>query len=847
MARLCGVAVVGTMIAVATVGSPFAASAGTFVVDSYSDVVDAAPGDGVCATSQARCTLRAALDEANASVGADVVELSSGTYSLSSAPSGPTVGGNLSVLDEVRISGRGASLTSIDGAGLASLFAVLGGDLSLVDLTITGGAAIEGGSQTCSAVHVYSGRAVLERARVSGNGAGRGALCSGSNSPPGASELVVRDSVIEDNDGAGVASCIGRITVLRSAILSNRGAGVWSDCPMSDFLDIADTRIASNTADGLSIADGAVLSLERSIVQDNEEAGVRVTANVWATVSESTVSGNRGGGVGAFYNGDPADLVVRDSLITANTSSIGPGGVQIRGYGVRATVENSTILANSGVGAGGIDVDLSNSFYSVEGPIAISSSSIVSNTGASAGLAIRLTPIYGSATVLVSLTRSIVALNTAGDGVPDCRMIGPGPEFTGSLLFTTGDNVVGDGTGCTIPFVASDLVGTTSTPIDPLVGPLDANGGATETLALRAGSPALDRYSCTGTDQRGASRPGPGSLLCDSGAFEAGDVDGDGVGDIADNCISESNSSQADTDLDGSGDACDADADGDAVADSVDNCPGVPNPDQANRDVDAFGDACDAFPDYADPALGQCSMDLVEATAALETCLVEEEVCFESLADPGRILETAQAQNSPPEAHLPVTAEIFIGGRFRVLVPTSTGSVGARIIETLPAFGGAPGVLFAAIVRLQGPTDLPDSPDLSTGDLVGTAHLPLPQSAAEVVADLNVPLDPGWYALVLGSGRFGASGGGALALNGAASEEASFLGRFGMSAPWIPIESSARLIVRGESGELLSCLGDLQQCQTAVIDGNGDVNADGVVNVLDAVLIRRSLANLPPP
>ncbi len=42
------------------------ASAATFRVDDASDAVDLTPGDGVCATAGSVCTLRAAVQEANA-------------------------------------------------------------------------------------------------------------------------------------------------------------------------------------------------------------------------------------------------------------------------------------------------------------------------------------------------------------------------------------------------------------------------------------------------------------------------------------------------------------------------------------------------------------------------------------------------------------------------------------------------------------------------------------------------------------------------------------------------------------------------------------------------------------
>ncbi|HET6823672.1 MAG TPA: PxKF domain-containing protein, partial [Anaerolineales bacterium] len=57
---------------------------------------------------------------------------------------------------------------------------------------------------------------------------------------------------------------------------------------------------------------------------------------------------------------------------------------------------------------------------------------------------------------------------------------------------------------------------------DPVLGPLQDNGGTTHTMALGAGSPAADAAedsACPATDQRGATRPqGP---HCDIGAFEA--------------------------------------------------------------------------------------------------------------------------------------------------------------------------------------------------------------------------------------------------------------------------------------------------------------------------------------
>lgn len=111
---------------------------------------------------------------------------------------------------------------------------------------------------------------------------------------------------------------------------------------------------------------------------------------------------------------------------------------------------------------------------------------------------------------------SIVAGNADGDLFGD--------------VDSDGYNVFGatNGTG----FDPTDLLG-----VDPLLGPLQDNGGPTPTRAPLAGSPALDRIPGTpgvdfpATDQRGVSRPQ--AAKADSGAVEAGDSPGFQVTGVA--------------------------------------------------------------------------------------------------------------------------------------------------------------------------------------------------------------------------------------------------------------------------------------------------------------------------
>jgi len=122
-------------------------------------------------------------------------------------------------------------------------------------------------------------------------------------------------------------------------------------------------------------------------------------------------------------------------------------------------------------------------------------------------------------TCTLTLENTIVALNMAGS---------TGPNVSG-LFVSQGNNLIGDGTGST---GFTDGVKVTSLepmddPVKPLLGPLQDNGGPTQTMALLVGSRAIDAGNNTAaptTDQRGVIRILPGTIgglaIIDIGAFE---------------------------------------------------------------------------------------------------------------------------------------------------------------------------------------------------------------------------------------------------------------------------------------------------------------------------------------
>ena len=76
-----------------------------------------------------------------------------------------------------------------------------------------------------------------------------------------------------------------------------------------------------------------------------------------------------------------------------------------------------------------------------------------------------------------------------------------------------GFNLIGKKDGSTGFSAATDKKGTIKLPLDPKLGPLQSNGGPTQTMALLPGSPAIDKGTSVGligtltTDQRGTGFP----------------------------------------------------------------------------------------------------------------------------------------------------------------------------------------------------------------------------------------------------------------------------------------------------------------------------------------------------
>jgi CSLREA domain-containing protein len=197
------------------------------------------------------------------------------------------------------------------------------------------------------------------------------------------------------------------------------------------------------------------------------------------TLQNCTISGNTapGGAGSGILNASGAMLMVQNSTIANNPGAAGGGGIFNNGGTV--TIENSTISGNSAsLGGGGI--------YN-NATLTVQNSTITGNPATNQGGGIR----NASASAVI-LENSIVAGNTSASG-PDFESAGAagitsnGYNFIGDTSGINGGVQPGDKTFASTGKTLADLLETAAgVPV------LKDNGGATFTVALVPGSPALD-------------------------------------------------------------------------------------------------------------------------------------------------------------------------------------------------------------------------------------------------------------------------------------------------------------------------------------------------------------------
>src|SRR5882762_374697 len=118
--------------------------AATFTVNTTADTADAVPGDGICADSGGACSLRAAVQEANALAGPDTIQLAAATYVLTGAAGDDlALSGDLDITGDLTLTGAGTASTIIDGGGIDRVLDIdpsgVGVSVTVANLTVRGG------------------------------------------------------------------------------------------------------------------------------------------------------------------------------------------------------------------------------------------------------------------------------------------------------------------------------------------------------------------------------------------------------------------------------------------------------------------------------------------------------------------------------------------------------------------------------------------------------------------------------------------------------------------------------------------------------------------------------------
>jgi CSLREA domain-containing protein len=480
------------LILVLTLYRPSQASPnGTFNVNTVADT-----DDGIC--NVAHCTLREAVNAANNAAGPDTI-----TFTLPPSATITLAGSQLpTIIDHLTIDGSTAVSLTISGDNITRIFMVGGAPaVTLTTLTIEHGQAITGGA-------VYND--------------------GGS--------LTIDNSLLEDNSaeyGGGLYNEAGSLTITNSRIANNfaeyGGGAIFNTENTTTTIhstifvgNIADAELNVVVISGGGILNAGMLTISDSTFSNN---GAFADAN---PVLPSPIEGHSAGGAInnsgqlAVYNSTfNNNLVTASSEPFLNTASYGfstndsavGGGIYNSGV---MMVSNSTFSGNMAFAA--------DSFQGAVPAIAYAGGGGISNTS------------MGTMTIVNSTFSENGTFNYpwgagGGGSLSNSGVL----HLSNTIIANSNDSVdcVNNGTMSTnVNSLVEDGTCNSILSGEPLLYPLQDNGGPTWTHALSSFSIAIDvgdNATCAAApvnnlDQRGVTRPldgnGDGTSVCDIGAYE---------------------------------------------------------------------------------------------------------------------------------------------------------------------------------------------------------------------------------------------------------------------------------------------------------------------------------------
>jgi CSLREA domain-containing protein len=410
----------------------------TFTVNSNGDDGDALPSDGVCATAGAVCTLRAAIEEANALTSCGTIDINfsvTGVINLANAL--PAINHN------VNINGPGANLLTVQRS-------MAGGTPNFRVFTVNNGvtASIEGST--------------ISNGRVTDPDNGGGVLNNGT--------LTMTNCNFYGNSATSGVLISGGL----GGGLYNAGSLVLTNCNIGG-LSAGQGNTATTVGGGLHQESGTLVMNGGSIT-GNSLGGValRGTSAIFKDVRITENTSGSAGGAGVAVLGATTNLL--NCLIANNSSSTG-GGAGLFMNGGNVTVVNSTISGNSTTfgSGGGVYVGLQT--------LNLINVTITNNRAGQGG------GLFKTGGTTVTLKDTIVAGNFQGAS-PSTT----GDDFrgVGGIDSLSSFNLIGTCTDCGLSNgTNNNQVGVANA----MLASLGNNGGPTQTHLLLPGSPAINAAS----------------------------------------------------------------------------------------------------------------------------------------------------------------------------------------------------------------------------------------------------------------------------------------------------------------------------------------------------------------
>ncbi len=299
-------------------------AAGNYYVNSLRDGPDATPGDGTCATTEGYCTARAAIMEANAQAGAQIVVFGNGVYVLENLVTAAAVdedsaSGDLDVDGDLTLLGNGAQNTTLNGNAIDRVLDIHGGVVQIEGMTIAGGNADDGADG--GGIRNDGADVRLRRVSVDGNSAQNG---GGILNASGKLSLM-ESSVVQNTaqgSGGGILNQV-ELTLENVTISGNHAdvgggiAGAGGNAQLR-YVTIAGNS-AANTGGGVNSA-GSAVRIENSLLAGNDAPGGPDCAPTVTSDGHNVIGTRQGCNVTGSSNGNVTDMAPMIDSLTLNAA-----------------------------------------------------------------------------------------------------------------------------------------------------------------------------------------------------------------------------------------------------------------------------------------------------------------------------------------------------------------------------------------------------------------------------------------------------------------------------------------------------------------------------------------------